>query len=434
MSAATVPARACAVTASGPVEGLVAAPASKSVTNRLLVVAALAGGQSVLRHPLASDDSTAMRRAVTLLGCEVTGDGDAWVVSGTAGRLVSPAEPLQAGLSGTAMRFLTAVATLAPEGATVTADPPARRRPVGPLVEALTRLGAVVDDHEGYPPVRTSGGGLDGGAATVDAAASTQFASAVLLVAPYARNDVNLTVDNAGATGYIDLTAALMRQWGAQVERRDPTSWHVKAGQGYCGGDASVESDASAAAHLLALALATGGTVGVTNFDPATAQPDVGILDVYRAMGATVTPDGATVRVSGPERLTAVDVDLAAMPDQVTTVAALAALADGPSTLTGVAVTRRHETDRIAALARELGKLGVDVDEHEDGLTVHGGRARGPARLATHDDHRLAMAFAALAARIGDVVIEQPWCVTKTYPDFWTDVARLGVDWREVGA
>lgn len=434
MSAATVPARACAVTASGPVEGLVSAPASKSVTNRLLVVAALAEGNSVLRHPLTSDDSAAMRRAIGLLGAEVSGESDGWRVNGTAGRLSSPAEPLRSGLSGTAMRFLTALATLAPGGATVTADPPARRRPVGPLVEALTRLGAGVHDDEGFPPVRASGGGLDGGAATVDAAGSTQFASAVLLVAPYAREDVTLTVDNAGAVGYLDLTAALMREWGAQVECEHPTTWHVTAGRGYSGGDATVESDASAAAHLLAFALATGGTVEVTNLEPATAQPDVGILDVYVAMGATVTRDGGAVRVSGPERPSAVDVDLAAMPDQVTTVAALAALADGPSTITGVAVTRRHETDRIAALATELGKLGVDVDEHQDGLTVHGGRPAGPARLATHDDHRLAMAFAALAARVGQVVVDEPWCVTKTYPGFWADLSRLGVEWHEVDA
>lgn len=432
MSAATVPARACAVAASGPADGLVAGPASKSVTNRLLVVAALAEGESVLRHPLASDDSAVMRRAVALLGAEVTGERDAWVVSGTAGRLSSPTEPLEAGLSGTAMRFLTAVATLTPRGAAVTADPPARRRPIGPLVEALTRLGAVVRDDEGYPPAQAGGGGLDGGAVTVDATASTQFASALLLVAPYAHDDVRLTVHNAGAVGYIELTAALMRDWGAHVERRTPTTWHVKAGHGYSGGDDTVESDASAAAHLLAFAVATGGTVGVTNLDVATAQPDVGLLEVYAAMGATVTHDGTTVRVSGPERPEAVDVDLVEMPDQVTTVAALAALADGPSRLTGVGVTRRHETDRLAALATELGKLGVAVDEHEDGLTIHGGRAAGPARLETHDDHRLAMAFAALAARVGDVVIEEPWCVTKTYPAFWTDVAGLGVDWHEV--
>lgn len=434
MSAATVPARACTVAASGPVEGVLAAPASKSVTNRLLVVAALAEGESVLRQPLTSDDSGVMRRAVALLGAEVTGDGDAWVVNGTDGRPSSPGEPLDAGLSGTAMRFLAAVATLTPNGATVTAAPAASRRPVGPLVEALSRLGASVRCREGLPPVEADGGGLDGGAVAVDAAVSTQFASGLLLVAPYARRDVTLTVDNAGAAGYVDLTAALMRRWGALVEREGAATWRVAAGRGYSGGAGTVESDVSAAAHLLGFAVATGGTVTVTNVDPATVQPDAGILGVYAGMGATVTRDGPVVRVSGPERPAPVDVDLTEMPDQVTTVAALAALADGPSAITGVAVTRRHETDRLAALATELGKLGVAVDEHEDGLTVHGGRAAGPARLAAHGDHRLAMAFAALAARVGDVVIDEPWCVTKTYPGFWTDAARLGVGWSEVDA
>lgn len=432
VTAPAVPSRACGVTPSGPARGTLAAPASKSVTNRLLVVAALASGDSVLVGPLNSDDSAAMRRAVTSLGAPVTDDGDAWLVAGTGGRLRSPGQPVDVGLSGTTMRFLTAVATLLPEGATVTGAAGLRRRPVGPLVDALRQLGASVDCDAGYPPVKAAGGGLGGGAVTVDASASSQFASAVLLVAPYAHADVTMTVTNPGAGRYIDLTSGLMREWGAVVEQRASDTWHVAAGSRYLARRCHVEADASAAAHLLAFAVATGGTVSVTNLHPETIQPDARLVDVYAAMGATVTRDASTVTVHGPERPIPVNVDLAAMPDQVTTVAALAALADGPSRIDGVGVARRHETDRLAALALELGKIGVPVDERPDGLTVHGGRAAGPARLATHDDHRLAMAFASLAARIEGLVIEEPWCVTKTYPAFWAAVARLGVDWHEV--
>lgn len=429
----SVPARAVEVRPAGPVAGRLAAPASKSVTNRLLVIAALAEGTSVLDAPLASDDSRAMLTAVEALGAAVPPEADAptWHITGTGGRLSSPPEPVSVGLSGTAMRFAVAMATLPPRGATVSGDAPLRRRVIGPLVTALTGLGAAVRDRDGYPPVDAAGGGLAGGAVTVDVSASSQFASAVLLVAPYARGDVTLEVRGPAATDYIALTAEVMGDWGAQVTRLDAARWRVAAGHRYVARHRRVEYDASAAAHLLSFAAATGGRVTVSNAAAGTRQPDAGLPAVLASMGCRVDRDGDAVTVTGPDQLAPVSVDLAAMPDQVTTVAALAALAEGASRITGAAVTRGHETDRLAALAVELGKVGVVVEELPDGLVVQGGRARGPARLATHDDHRLAMAFAALAARVPDVVVEEPWCVTKTYPGFWADVAGLGVQWCE---
>ena len=230
-----------------------------------------------------------------------------------------------------------------------------------------------------------AGGGLAGGAATVDAAASSQFASAVLLVAPYARRPVELAAERLGAAAYVELTAAVMRRFGAGSTRTPagPAAWRVEAGRPYRAADLEVEYDASAAAHLFALAAATGGQVTVTNADPGTLQPDAALPGLLEAMGASVTRDGACLTVRGPAALDPVDADLAAMPDQVTTVAALAALATGPSRIRGVAVARGHETDRLAALAAELGKLGVAVAELPDGLVVAGARPRpaapGPA-------------------------------------------------------
>lgn len=415
------------VVPAGPVAGRVAAPTSKSVTNRLLLVAALADGTSVLRDPLVSDDSTAMLHAIAAFGAGIEVERQVWRVTGTGGTLSSPDAPIDAGLSGTTMRFVSGLATLAPAGATVTGSPPLLRRPVGPLTAALVALGADVHDRSGYPPVTAGGSGLDGGPVTLDATASSQFASAVLLVAPYARRDVTLDVHGAAAGGYVELTAAIVRDWGGRIEREDASRWRVSAGHGYTARDCPVEYDASAAAHLWALAASTGGTVTVTNAAPGTHQPDAAMTDVLTAMGCTVHRDGALVTTIGPADLMPVDVDLGSMPDQVTTVAVLAALADGSSTITGVAVTRGHETDRLAALAGELAKLGVAVEERPDGLVVHGGTARGPARLDTHDDHRLAMAFAALASRVAGVVIEGAGCVGKTYPAFWTDLRALGV-------
>ena len=437
----------------GPVELRLAAPASKSVTNRALLCAALAAGTSHLAGAAASDDAEAMAAALVELGAGVEvgraglGRPDAtpprpWTVAGTGGRLRSPERPLDARLSGTTMRFLAAAATLTPGGATVTGRPPLLRRPVGPLVAALRSLGAeIADAGDGRPPVTAAGGGLEGGRATVDAAASSQFASAVLLVAPYARQPVTLTAERLGAPAYVALTAAVMRSFGATIDPADPGSaaqpaggpvaWRVEPGP-YRGAELVVEYDASAAAHLFALAAATGGRVTVTNAAPGTLQPDAALPGLLAAMGATVTRDGDALTVAGPGALAPVDADLAAMPDQVTTVAALAALANGRSRLRGVAVARGHETDRLAALAAELAKLGVSVTERPDGLEIagRGPEALRPARLATWGDHRMAMALAAVASRVPGVVLEDPACVAKTYPGFWQDLGAAGLVWR----
>jgi 3-phosphoshikimate 1-carboxyvinyltransferase len=444
----------------GPVHLRLAAPASKSVTNRALLCAALAVGTSHLRGAAPSDDAEAMAGALADLGAGIdTEDRSRWRVEGTGGRLRGPDRPLDARLSGTSMRFLSAAATLTADGATVTGRPPLLRRPVGPLVAALRALGAEIRDAgNGLPPVTAAGGGLEGGQAAVDAAASSQFASAVLLIAPYARRPVTLAAERLGAAAYVELTVAVMRQFGAAVEpagapggpgpgprtaaelgspgqaprpAAGPAAWRVEPGP-YRATDLAVEYDASAAAHLFALAAATGGQVTVTNATPGTLQPDAALPDLLAAMGATVTRDGDAVCVRGPERLGPVDADLAAMPDQVTTVAALAALADGRSRLRGVGVARGHETDRLAALAAELAKLGVAVTELPDGLMIAGAGpgALHPARLATWGDHRMAMALAAVAARVPGVVLEDPACVAKTYPGFWRDLAAAGLSWR----
>src|SRR6266498_2501178 len=405
-------------------------PPSKSVTNRMLVCAALAGGASLLRRPLESDDSAAMRSALRQLGARVRVLAEGWSVQGTGGRLASPAAPLDARASGTTLRFLVAVATLAAGPVTVSGHPGLLARPVGPLVAALRQLGARLDDRGGFPPVTTAGGGLRGGEVSLDAAASSQFASAVLLAAPYAAGPVTLRAGGLGAPEYVELTAEVMGRFGADVERLDPSTWRVEAGARYRASDAEIDYDASAAAHLFALAAATGGTVTVTNARQHRTQPDARLPELLAAMGAAVTRDGDALTVRGPERLTPLDADLGPMPDQVTTVAALAALAPGRSRLRSVAVARGHETDRLDRKSTRLNSSHVRVEELPDGLVVHGGEPRGPALLRTHHDHRLAMAFAALAARVPGVAIEDPGCVAKTYPGFWDDLARAGLHGR----
>lgn len=416
----------------GPVTGAVRAPASKSVTNRLLVMAALADGVSTLRGPLDSDDSRAMRDCLTALGARIDVVADVWRVTGVDGRPGAPGAPLQARLSGTTARFVAGMLPLAAGPAELTGRAPLRRRPIGPLVDALRTLGADVTATDGGLPVRAGGGGLDGGHVAVDVSRSSQFASAVLLVAPYARRDVACTCRGRSATDYLALTVAGMAAWGARVASV-AQGWRVTAGATYHARDVDVEYDASAAAHLFALAAASGGRVTVTNAGGSTHQPDAGATAAFAAFGCAVDDDGSGVTVAGPETLRPVDLSLGAMPDQVTTFGALAALAPGTSVLRDVGVARTHETDRLAALVAELSRLGVDADATADTLRVHGGTARGPARLRTYDDHRLAMAFAALGTRVPDVIIDDPGCVTKTYPTFWDDLRDLGGRWEVPG-
>jgi 3-phosphoshikimate 1-carboxyvinyltransferase len=415
------------LTPAGPVHARLAAPSSKSYTNRALVVAALAQGESLLRRPLASDDTARMSDCLRRLGATVEDEGEAWRVSGTGGRFQAPDAPLDAGLSGTTSRFLTAILPLVPGEVTLTGRGRLLERPIGPLTAALRFLGARVDDRGGCPPVTARGGGLPGGEVTLDATLSSQFVTALLLAAPYSEQGVTLHVHNLGAGAFVDMTLQLMRQWGVTVEQPDAVTWRVSGGQRYGARNYTVEYDASAACHLFALAMATGGRVTVTNATPDTLQPDAGLVYVFERMGGAVTREGEALTVTGPETPRPVDVDLGGMPDQVMTVATLAALAPGTSVIRNVAVTRTHETDRLAATAAELAKLGIRVEETPDSLTVHGGSPRGPASIATYHDHRMAMAFAALAARVPGLAIEDPGCVAKTYPRFWENLRAAGV-------
>lgn len=425
----TAPAGPVVVQAPGDLVARWRAPGSKSHTNRVLAAAALARGTSTVRGPLDADDSQAMRAVVAGLGAGVDDrDPSAWQVRGVGGRPATPSGTLHARQSGTALRFGAALASLATGPVVVDGGDQLRRRPVGALCAALRDLGAAARDVDGHPPV-TVGGGLDGGAVTVDARASSQFASALLLAAPHARGDVTVTVQGLGAGAYVELTATTLRAFGGQVARAADDRWTVAA-SGLRAATVTVDPDASAAAHLLALAAATPGTVTVDGADPDD-QPDAAVPDLLAAMGCAVRREGDAVTVTGPARLRPLEADLAALPDQVTTLGALAALAEGTSRLTGVGVARGHETDRLAALRGELAKLGVTVDEEPDGLRVHGGAARGPAVLDPHDDHRLAMAFAALAARLPRVAVADPGCVAKTYPRFWDDLAAGGLMVRE---
>lgn len=410
----------------GPISGRRDAPGSKSHTNRALIVAGLAAGPSRLERPLVADDVEHMIAGLSALGVRITPDGLDVEVAGSAGDLSDSEVVIDAGLSGTTMRFLTAVATLTRGQVTLTGEPPLLARPLRPLVDALDALGCQVVTSDGHAPVVVRPGRPRGGPVRVDATQSSQFASAVLLIAPFAERDVHLTAPGLGAAGYVRMTVELMSRFGADA------TWHddviaVCGGTGYEGRTERIDGDASAAAHLFAVAAATGGELTVGNIGGAEGQPDWGFLDVLGQMGAEwwVGDDRDAVTVRAPERLAPIDVDLATMPDQLPSAAVLAALADGRSILTGLGVTRGHETDRIAAVAAELSKLGIATETGPDWIAIDGGRPQGPALIATHDDHRMAMAFAVLGLGTEGIVIEGAESVAKTFPDFFETLDLL---------
>ena len=413
----------------GPVAGSIEAPSSKSLTNRLLVIAALAEGESALRRLLASDDTVAMTAGLRALGARIESLGAETKVSGTSGHLVADGAYVDAGLSGTTLRFLAAVALLAKGTVVLDAQEPLRQRPIAPLLKALRAAGADVLTDQGRPPLRITGHGLAGGRLGVDASASSQFATALLLIGPYADDDLVLEVSGLDDLGYVRLTTGAMTRWGALVAEEPPACFKVSAGAPYLARTESVEHDASAAAHLYALAVATGGSVTVSNaFE--TAQPDGRLLEVLAAMGATFSRSPAGTTVERPGELAGVEVDLASMPDQLPTVATLGALARGDTVIRGAAIVRGHESDRIHAVTTELRRLGARVEELPDGLVVHGGALLHGGRVDTHQDHRIAMAFTAIGAAVPRLEISDPGCVAKTYPGFFDDVIRLGVGIR----
>lgn len=418
----------------GPLRGTVAVPGSKSHTNRALIMAALAAGTSRLVSPLVADDTQRMVAGLRALGVTIhAGGDDTWVVEGTGGDLGSPAAGpvlVDAGDSGTTMRMATALATLSNCGVRITGSDSLLARPIGPLVSALRQLGCNLEATGGRGPVEVRPGAPRGGRVEVDASLSSQFVSALCMIGPYAAGEVELVPSGLGASGYVQLTLEMMLRWGAFAETTGELI-RVQGGRPYSAQDEVIAGDASAAAHLLAMAVTTGGEVKVTNLARADSQPDIAILEILGALGVPWRWEGDdAVVVSAPEELVPIEVDLSATPDLLPVVAVLASLAFGRSALTGLGVTRHHESDRVAAVAEELARVGIRTVVGEDSMVVEGGAPQGMAAIDCHGDHRIAMAFAALGARLPSIVIRDPLCVAKTYPGFWEAVGSLGLRWK----
>ena len=411
------------------VDATVTLPGSKSLTNRYLVLAALANSPSMLRAPLRSRDTLLMAQALRSLGARVE---DSPAQGGSLDWLVTPAElvggaTVDCGLAGTVMRFVPPVAALASGDVRFDGDPQARVRPMGPVLDALRTLGVTIDDEgRGTLPFTVRGtGSVRGGDVTLDASESSQFVSALLLAG--ARYAEGVTVHHDGkpvpSEPHIAMTVETLRDAGAFVDDSDANTWRVEPSE-LSGLDVQVEPDLSNAAPFLAAALVCGGRVTVPAWPQHTTQAGDAVRDILDAMGADVTLTREGLTVAGTGEVNGVDLDLHDASELTPVVAAIAALSDSPSVIRGVAHIRGHETDRLAALARELGALGSNVTETDDGLRIapaslHGGTFR------TYADHRMVMAGAVLGLRVPDVVVEDSGTVAKTLPEFTTLWERM---------
>lgn len=416
-----------APSAPGGVGGVVEIPGSKSLTNRALVLAALADGPSTLRSPLLARDTLLMVDGLRALGVDVAGARTAWDVTPPTGLSSGPrfrgGVVVDTGLAGTVMRFLPLLAALAGGPVTFDGDARARERPMAATIASLVALGVAVDDGgRGTLPftVRATGT-VRGGDLKVDSSASSQFLSALLLVAPAFTE--GLTVRHVGpplpSRDHVAMTVAMLRERGVVVDDATPDTWRVSPGV-VRALDVVVEPDLSTAAPFLAAALAVGGSVTVPRWPASTTQPGGALPGLLERMGAAVSRGPAGLTVSGDGHVRGLAVDLADAPELVPVIAALAALADSPSRITGVAHVRGQESDRLAALATEIGALGGDVVELPDGLVVTPRPLRAdPARpFATYADHRIAHAGALLGLAVPGVVVADIATTGKTFPDF----------------
>jgi 3-phosphoshikimate 1-carboxyvinyltransferase len=417
-------------------EGTLVLPGSKSLSNRILLLSALAEGETEVTGVLDSEDTRVMLTALRALEVDVRGEpgrGSLWI--GGKGRSLDAGRvELFLGNAGTAMRPLTAV--LAAGRGTFVLDgvPRMRERPIGDLVTGLRQLGARVTclGRDGYPPLSIEASGLDGGIARISGATSSQFLSALLMAAPLARAPVTIEItDTLVSEPYVTMTLALMARYGVPAARPAPLRFEVPAPRRYRSpGRVLVEGDASSASYFLAGAAITGGKVRVEGCGSDSLQGDARFAEMLERMGARARFEPAAIEVEGGPALTGIDADLTAMPDAAMTLAVAALFARGKTTLRGIASWRVKETDRLAAVSTELGKLGARTEVGSDMLVVHPPERIRSASIATYDDHRMAMAFSLAACGGEPVVIENPACVAKTFPEYFDELAHLTVRGR----
>lgn len=403
--------------------GIARIPGSKSITNRALLLAAAASGTSRLSAPLDSDDTRAFRDGLRAMGVSIDEQGGVWAVTGL-GRGPSGPARISCHDAGTAARFLIPFAAAGQGSFAVDGSDQLRGRPLDTLVQALGSLDANIHVGEnGGLPLRISASGLSGGELELDSSRSSQFLTGLLLVAPLMREPLRVRARSLVSSPYVTMTTEMMRRFGVQVHE-DGAELFVPPAS-YTATEYVVEADASTASYFLAAAVVTGRSITVPNLGRHSLQGDLRFADVLRLLGADVDigDNAITVSRSGPIA-GGFSLDMGDISDTFMTLAAIAPLADGPITIVGVAHARLKESDRVAVMAENLRRCGVPVDEQPDGLTIHPAAPRH-AEIACHRDHRIAMSFSILGLRVPGLTLDDPYCVSKTFPEFHQELSRL---------
>lgn len=409
--------------------GTLQLPGSKSLSNRILLMAALAEGDTVVHNLLVSDDTQYMIDALIQLGITIAEKGGAHVIEGRGGAFQHDTlQSLFLGNAGTAMRPLTAVLSAGHGSYELTGVARMYERPVGHLIDALRQQAVVIETlgNPDYPPLKIHAQGLSGGTVAVAGNISSQFLTALLMAAPLALNDTTITVTgHLVSRPYIDITLALLKQFGVVVEEPTPNCFKIAARQQYQSpGEILVEGDASSASYFLAAAAIAGGPVRVQGIGRASMQGDAAFAEVLANMGAVVTWSDHWIEVRRG-KLCGIDMDLNAIPDAAMTLAVTALFAEGPTRIRNIANWRVKETDRLAAMQQELVKLGATVAIGEDWIEITPAAQYQDATIETYDDHRIAMCFSLAAFSTATITLLDPGCTAKTYPNYFNDLLRL---------
>lgn len=414
---------------SKPIDATITVPGSKSYTNRALLVAAMANGVSTLTGALFSDDTRYMSSALRKLGVEIDADEkrSTFAVHGNGGVIPASSAELYIGNSGTTSRSLTAYVSLGHGRFVIDGDAPMRHgRPIADLLDALRQLGvsARTQFGNGHLPVIIEADGLTGGKTRLDVSKSSQFLTALLLIAPYAKAGIEIEVIGNRTMPYIDITRSVMAAFGVQVINEDYKFFRIEGGQQYQPRVYNIEPDASNASYFFAAAALTGGRVTVEHLNLDSEQGDLEFVYLLEQMGCQTTVSGTGITVTGPRQLKGIDVDMRKISDTSLTLAAIAPFADSKVTIRNIEHTRWQETDRIHAMVTELRKLGVPVIEHRDGLEISPAPMT-PAAIDTYKDHRMAMAFSLVGLKANGIRINDPECVSKTFPDYFQVLREL---------
>lgn len=408
----------------------VSVPGSKSLTQRALIAAALADGESILHGPLVSEDTEYSSHALMQMGVEIRKEKESWLVAGNGGTIKTAEEDIFLGNNGTATRFLTSVAALGEGEFIVDGEERMHQRPIGPLMEALEGWGVdIVSIHEtGCPPLSIRANGLDGGRTVLPEGKSSQYLSSLLLVAPFARTPATLdVVGEVLSKPYVVMTLQVMADFGIAVEAaHDFSSFTIPQGI-YQARDYRVEGDASNASYFWAAAAVTGGRVTVDNVPVPSLQGDAMLVPLLARMGCDINQAGNGITVTGAGRLDGITVDMGNMPDVVPTLAVVAAFAEGLTEITNIGHLRIKECDRLHAVVTELTRMGAAVEEFTDRMIIHGegGRNLHGAQIETYNDHRMAMSMAVAGLKVPGIRILEEQCVAKSFPDFWQRFAQL---------